>query len=397
MSDARARAGRRRSLHLGTLGLGAALAGALLVPAAAGAATTPNACRYSFDGYWRNLDVEMSGSPTPTSVAPGSGISLTGASVRAQLPTWIPEYGYNLGLLEAGENRIPARVWVAIDAAGTVEGTRYRELATTATTTIATGAGGAFASGTPIDVTVPVPAMAWTAGASGDVVFSQGPPGSLPEIAALAGGASTRPLGSLYIRAQLPNSVTFDLDCQPGRYTQSGDAFAPGIAGTIASAPIDAAAPPTPAPSAEGTGGSDAGAQTRRGVDGSAGDPGAGLLSGIEAVGRRPVAGARRVSVRLACLQATACRGAVRLRSSRRVPVDGRRRVAVLARGRYAIPPGATRTVSVSLTRVGRRLAAVAPRLRTRVELTPAAARRVVRGTVMVSRLATTTTGRSSA
>src|ERR1700754_301517 len=97
-------------------------------PASAGTLTTPNACRWSFDGLWRNLDLDLTGAATPNPVAPGFGTALTGASVHARLPDWVAEYGFNLGLLKEGDNDVPASVWVALAGGGTAEAVQSRQL-----------------------------------------------------------------------------------------------------------------------------------------------------------------------------------------------------------------------------------------------------------------------------
>src|ERR1700752_4576061 len=104
---------------------GGSLSLAAAPPASAATVTTQNSCRWSYDNLWRHLDIDVSGVATPNPVAPGSGVTLTQASVHARLPDYLAEYGHGFGILRAGDNEIQAKVWVAIEAAGTLQGVQY--------------------------------------------------------------------------------------------------------------------------------------------------------------------------------------------------------------------------------------------------------------------------------
>ena len=101
---------------------------------------------------------------------------------------------------------------------------------------------------------------------------------------------------------------------------------------------------------------------------GAAGRCLAGLLSrtagGRLVISRRTKRASRRgvVGVRMACKQATPCRGRLRLSVKARRGARAKRRT--IGRKRFAIPAGRTRTVKVKLTKRGRRLLRAKRRLR---------------------------------
>ncbi|WP_320670865.1 hypothetical protein [Patulibacter defluvii] len=242
----RRRAAARRAL------ITLALPGLLLVPAGSASAAdsvTPNACHYAIDGYWRNLDLRFAGGAQPSAYAPpGAGFRLAGTAVAATLPEWISEYGFNLGHLNAGPNRIGAEVWVAVAGRGSAQGVQVLKANVNAETTITTdGSGEVYAGSTPLNVTVPLPDSVWTApGRHGEqVTFEQAPPGTLPTIAGRNDRGPITPKGSVFIRAKLTNGTLFDVDCQPGRFIQAGDAFTAGRAQPFELAYADENAPPT--------------------------------------------------------------------------------------------------------------------------------------------------------
>jgi iron complex transport system substrate-binding protein len=194
-----------------------ALAGAALAtatPAYAGTAAIQNSCRYSLDNVWRHLTIDWTGTGSPNPVAPGSGVTLTQTTAHTRLPDYLAQAGHQLGILKAGENEIRAHVWLALQGDTTTQGIQVRDVETVARTTITEDANGNFVSSTPIDVTVPIPDTAWTAGGA-SVTFRQGSKGALPAIPAGVGGAMVTPLGSVFIRATI-GSLAMNLDCQPG-------------------------------------------------------------------------------------------------------------------------------------------------------------------------------------
>ncbi len=225
------------------------LASLVLIPAApasAGTLTTQNSCLVSIDGVWHHVNIDFSGTGSPSPVAPGSGLSLTRATARTTIPHYMIDYAGNLGLLKEGENEFPSKVWIAVAAPGTTQGVQVVPVDVVARTT-ATFSGGVYQSATPIDVTVALPDTAWTAG-SAPVGFRQAAGGTLPRLPVGPGGSSVAPLGSVFISSRVGNAVTVNMDCQPGtgegRDTEIDPT--PVAAGAFETVPVDAAAPPTP-------------------------------------------------------------------------------------------------------------------------------------------------------
>ncbi len=218
-----------------------AAAAALATPSTAAEAVSPNACKYLIDGYWRSLDVRMAGAANPVYVPPGAGFRLQGTAVAAAFPDWIAEYGYNLGLLNAGVNRVPAEVWIAVAGRGSAQGVQVLRAAVTAETTVTAREGQQFGGATPLAVTVPLPDSTWTAPTAEDgrVTFEQAPAGTLPQIPGRNGGAAYQPTGSIFIRAALSNSTVFDMDCQPGRGATDGNSFTTTVAPPFELAYVD--------------------------------------------------------------------------------------------------------------------------------------------------------------
>lgn len=239
---------RRLAPALSGLLVSAVAATAFATPSRAAEAISPNACKYMIDGYWRSLDLRMAGSAAPVYVPPGAGFKLQGMAVAAAFPDWIAEYGFNLGLLNAGSNRVPADVWVAVAGRGSAQGVQVLKASVTAETTITARDGQQFGGATPLAVTVGLPDSVWTAPTEegGRVTFDQAPPGTLPPIPGRNGGAAYQPSGSIFIRAALSNSTVFDLDCQPGRGSTDGNSFSTTTAPPFEIAYVD--------PNAEATG-----------------------------------------------------------------------------------------------------------------------------------------------
>jgi hypothetical protein len=227
----------------------ALLAGLVIIPtapASAGTLATQNSCKWS-DGYWRHLNVDLTGTGAPSPVSPGSGLNLTGASVHVRLPDYLAQAGHGLGILKAGDNEIQAKAWVALAAPGTPQGVQVFALQTVAHTTITEDASGVYVSSTPIDVTVPLPDSAWTAGAA-PVSFSQAGAGTLPPVPAGSGGGNVQPSGSAFISASIGGGgLKLNIDCQPG--TGEGTTLpTPAVAAPFEQVAVDAGAPALPAP-----------------------------------------------------------------------------------------------------------------------------------------------------
>jgi len=253
---------RRAVTALSTAAAGVLTAALLAAPAPAAQTVQPNACFYSLDGFWRNLDIRLAGSADPVYVPPGAGFRLGGTAAAAAFPAWIPEYGFNLGFLNGSpagtKNTVPAEVWVAVAGKGSTQGVQVVRSTVNAETTITTDpTGEQFRSATPLQVTVPFGDTTWTAptAAGAPVSFEQAPAGTLPSVPGVNGGATIVPRGSIFIRAALNKDTVFDLDCQPGRGSADGTAFT--TAGTSPfevayvdpnAAPTGIAAPPVASP-----------------------------------------------------------------------------------------------------------------------------------------------------
>ncbi|MGE3620775.1 MAG: hypothetical protein AB7L84_09960 [Acidimicrobiia bacterium] len=191
-----------------------------LAPAGAATAETPNACRYSYDGIWRDVDVTFTGASTPNPVAAGSTITLSGATVTAEIPAELIAYAYNdLGMLSLGENSFPVSVWLALTATNTDSPTKVVELTANATTTISGAAPNATA--TPLTFTAAIPATTWTA-TGGTVSISQAAQGTLGTLPnAGINDAPVSPTGSAYIKTRIGDTgPQLRLDCLSGRQVQ---------------------------------------------------------------------------------------------------------------------------------------------------------------------------------
>ncbi|MGD9570439.1 MAG: hypothetical protein AB7V62_00965 [Thermoleophilia bacterium] len=230
---------------------------ALAAPAAAATATTPNACRYSIDGLWRDMPLEVTTSvsilpdpryPSPTEVVPGLTVRSATGTFDVDLPDYLARFGYGLGLLKPGPNTVQADVWLAVRATNTKERTRVVGPVTiSATTTIdADPSSGDFIGATPWSYSAPVlPQFDWLA-VGGDVAISQAGPGTLPVLPVGPGDAPRALTGSAAIQLTFTSSPVVPspslyLDCQPGATTGiefdfSGDGFAPQAPAVAATA-----------------------------------------------------------------------------------------------------------------------------------------------------------------
>ena len=218
--------------------------------AAPAGASVQNACKYAYDNYYRDMEIDVDGgasivpapprypSPTGTVVEPGQTIGLDGGAIGVALPSNLPRFGYQAGLLEAGLNTIPTKVWVAVRATNTLEGVRvFGPIAVTATTTIQIDpVTDAYVSDNGFQYSTPsLPDSTWTA-VGGDVAFGQAGPGTLGPLPIGAGGALRATSGSVVIAADVAGGVSFVMDCQPGATQDvnptdgAGATFAPAAA-----------------------------------------------------------------------------------------------------------------------------------------------------------------------
>ncbi len=240
-----------RRVALAAIGTSIVALGPGIRPAAAGSVETGNACYYSFDNYYRDLDITLEGAAIPNPLAPGETATLT-ATFSGSMPAWLPQYGRSYGLLEVGENRIPTTIWVAIEGIGSVEGIQVVSVDVDALTIVddpdgtpGTGDEG----GTPPAVEVELPATTWTS-TGAPIELRQAGGATLPVLSGAGPeGQDLTPQGSAFISAQLA-TLTFDLDCQPGEYDAAtrGETF---IAAEAAPFDVVEAGVATPATEAE--------------------------------------------------------------------------------------------------------------------------------------------------
>jgi hypothetical protein len=320
---------------------------ALALPstASAGSLTTPNGCRYTFDNVWRNTDITLTG----IGAREGSNARLTGARVDIALPAWLPEYGYNFGILHAGRNEIPAKIFVALAGKGTHEAVQRHEIDVTAVTTI-TDEGGVVTA-TPLAVDGGgLPDSVWSSSGAESVEFAQAGPGTLPgPLPVGPNGSNVTPLGSIYISATI-GSLKFNLDCQPGQGNADGTAVVPALAGPFELLSFAGVAPaPPPLPKAT-------------------------------IAAKRPLVGKRKLELQLGCSAGPErCSGQLVARTLGKIRTGDRKRRIVVARGSYSVAPDLTRTVRVSLTSVARKLGDRLAGRKVAVTLRPAEGERVVR------------------
>ncbi|MDA0174621.1 hypothetical protein OJ998_36320 [Solirubrobacter taibaiensis] len=297
----------RRTLVSILAAVGALVAAA---PASAGTITQPNACFWSIHSRWEQQNIDWAGTATPNPLAPGSGATLTGTSAHVRLPDWVTTYG---DFFNAGVNELPTKVWIALTGENTVQGVQVVALDTVARTTVTDNPDGTR-SMTPIEVTVPLPDTAWTAGVVGAAAFRQAGPGTLPPVPVGRDGANVTPKGSVFIATATPGGVPIQLDCQPGQPVNDRLAVAPVGAGNFESVPVQAGAVAIPAPKAV---------------------PALSLrTTALKAKGRQ-------IKVALSCTAAD-CHGALTLKAGSK---------SVAAKKSYSMKSGARQTVTLTLTK----------------------------------------------
>ncbi|MDA0185814.1 hypothetical protein OJ997_36255, partial [Solirubrobacter phytolaccae] len=220
---------------------------AIATPASAGTLDVPNACFWSLNSTWQTQNIDLTGTSTPNPLAPGSGLTLTGASAHSRLPDWVGPTGAGAGILKPGPNELPTKVWLALAADNTAQAVQVLVLDTVARTTVTDNGDGTY-SATPIDVTLPLPDTSWTAGGVGTVGFRQGGAGTLPPIPAGRGGAMITPKGSVFISVTTSVGVPLQIDCQPGNPSADRYSVVPATAGAFESVPVQSGASAVPAP-----------------------------------------------------------------------------------------------------------------------------------------------------
>lgn len=332
-----------RSPHVGRYAIAVAVVAAatLAQPARAATLTSTNACLYSVENEYRDQAVTLTGSGSPIGATAGAVATLSGASLSARLPPSLPRTGYETGIFKAGYNPIPSKVWIALAATNATPATQVRALSVTASTRIRTTASGAFISGTPIVVTIPIPNTSWTLLEDGPVSFSQAGPGALPPLPVGVGNREVPVSGSIVVKPTL-GKLRFVMDCQPGSTAPPFQTFTPAVAPPFAS--LDATAPVPPAA----------------------------LRLRVASTSLKHRAG--RIGVAIACPPgAFACTGNASVRSLAKVRVGGVSRVLTIAVPRaYTVPAGTQRTVQLPSSALARRVLRTRRSLGVRVTLAPA-------------------------
>lgn len=243
---------RGRRMRLGGIAAAAvvALAGTLLAEPARAADPVNNACLYSYDGYWRSIPMTIDGAPRTvagnqlidgTTLQRGDEIHLTGATISAQLPGWLAEQAYNLGILGPGTNTLNIAGEVALEATNTEEGAvRSGFTGTASVTIIETPPGEADIVGPLIVDQLELDAVEWTA-AGGRVAVRQAAGHALDALPTPSTVHPPEIFGSLYVDVSLPAApdFTFNFQCLPGTFL-TGDSHTAAIAAPIATAQVPA-------------------------------------------------------------------------------------------------------------------------------------------------------------
>jgi hypothetical protein len=230
----------------------------------AGTQANTNACISNATATYSNLDWTLSGTDTPDPVELGNGdVTLSGASVQVNIPATLLIAGYGLGLLTVGNNDIPTTVYVSRQAtnatavapgvqagANAVQVDNFTFIGVTTITDPDGTPGTGDETATPIVVDQPLPTMTVTP-TGGNIVWSQGPPGSIGQLPAGVGSnAGTLVNGSIWASASVGGGlVRANFDCFVGTTNidppggTSGPTYTPGT--TIPFETTTVIAPPT--------------------------------------------------------------------------------------------------------------------------------------------------------
>ncbi len=185
--------------------------------------TVSNACTNSVSANFSQIEVTTSGDDGLPSVPPGDPTTLSGLNQSAAIPGAIFVAGYNLGLLQVGENTVDASVQTKIEATNTVQGTQTTNTeggsppdgSVTVTTTI-TDPNGTPGTGdetaTAGSFAVSYDNLSWTAGPSGTINYRQD---------SIATAPPTQANNTLLINVLLPESapgvrIPVQFRCAPG-------------------------------------------------------------------------------------------------------------------------------------------------------------------------------------
>ena len=169
---------KRRNWALAVLAMAAAAVFVLPASSASAASVeTSNACSNSVTANFSQIEVTTSGDDGLLEVDPGGATTTTGLSQDGAVPGAIFVAGYNLGLLQQGQNDIPATVNTKIEATNTVQLQQTSSNAATSVSTFITDPDGTPGTGdeTGTDATfhADYADMNWTAGDSGLIDYRQ--------------------------------------------------------------------------------------------------------------------------------------------------------------------------------------------------------------------------------
>jgi len=208
------------------------------------AASATNACKSNATGTFSDITISLTGSGTPNPASVGGGVvTLSGVNFAAAVPATLLVSGYNLGLLTVGANTIPVKGWVSLAGSNTAEVAQVVTFTASVTTTI-TDPNGIPGNGdetaTPLNLNLSLPDTTWTP-LGGNIAFAQGPPGTLPTIAAgQVGPGAVSPQGGVFISAQVAGGlIKANFDCQAGTSAVGGATFTPATAGPFATVTVD--------------------------------------------------------------------------------------------------------------------------------------------------------------
>jgi len=205
--------GKRGRRRLATTVIAAGIAAGVL-PAGASAASVANACRNSVTANNSQISVDTTGTDAPDPVAAGGTITLSNLQQTANVPGSIFVAGYNLGLLQEGNNNIPATVSTFIEGTNTVEGTKQTNFASTSISTTITDPdhtpGTGDETATDGTFTANYNNLTFTAGASGPADFRE------DTIYPLVPSPSGSEHGALIIRSVVGGVFPVRFACSPG-------------------------------------------------------------------------------------------------------------------------------------------------------------------------------------
>ena len=193
-----------------------AAAAVFVLPATpASALDVPNACRNSVTANQSQIGVDTTADDSPDPVVPGGTVTLDNLTQTANVPGSIFVAGYNLGLLQQGNNTIPATVSTFIEGTNTVEGVQQTPFVATSISTTISDPDGTPSTGdetaTDGSFTVVYPDMTFTA---------SGPAGSIIEFRedtrTPLSVAANAEVGGIIIRAVIGGFLSVRFACSPG-------------------------------------------------------------------------------------------------------------------------------------------------------------------------------------